>query len=141
MWYSAQPLGPPRTHKQHRAIPRLQTGSRAHTSHSLFSKTVFPGLPATYTRTGLPPVVQSSGFEANCPYRAALSSTARSNILSRDTGRPDRGDRLASIPMLPSTVKDIVLDSRATLRGWTAYKHQTGRLPWLSIANHRNLSV
>ena|SRR6266849_6683610 len=38
--------------------------------------------------------------------------------------------------MLPSTVKSIVLDSRATVRSWAAYKHQTGRLPWLSIAIH-----
>src|SRR5260370_6587657 len=38
--------------------------------------------------------------------------------------------------MLPSTAKSIVSDSRATLRSWAAYKHQTGRLPWLSIAVH-----
>src|SRR5580704_11212528 len=37
--------------------------------------------------------------------------------------------------MLP-TVKSIVLDGRSTVRGWSAYKHQTGKLPWLSIAVH-----
>jgi hypothetical protein len=38
--------------------------------------------------------------------------------------------------MLPSTIKSIVVDGRSTIRGWAAYKHQTGSLPWLSIAVH-----
>ena len=38
--------------------------------------------------------------------------------------------------VLPSTLKRIVADGRATVRGWTKYKRQTGRLPWLSIAIH-----
>ena len=65
MWSSAQPRGPPRTHKQHRAIPRLQTGSRAHKSHSLFSKIVF-----RVCRQQLPELDylqwSCSGLETNC---------------------------------------------------------------------------
>src|ERR1700722_14860542 len=38
--------------------------------------------------------------------------------------------------MLPSDVRDFASDSRATIRSWAAYKRQTGRLPWLSIAIH-----
>jgi hypothetical protein len=38
--------------------------------------------------------------------------------------------------MLPSTLRNIVLDGGATIRGWAAYKYQTGRLPWFSIAIH-----
>ncbi len=38
--------------------------------------------------------------------------------------------------VFPSTLKRFVLDGRATVRGWTEYKRQTGRLPWLSIVIH-----
>ena len=38
--------------------------------------------------------------------------------------------------MLPSTLRSIVRDGRATVSGWSSYRHQTGRWPWFSIAIH-----
>lgn len=38
--------------------------------------------------------------------------------------------------ILPSTIKLFIQDGRATLRGWAEYKHQTGKLPWVSITVH-----
>lgn len=40
------------------------------------------------------------------------------------------------MPITLQGLKTIVQDSRVTVRGWAHYKHQTGRLPWLSIAIH-----
>ena len=37
---------------------------------------------------------------------------------------------------LPSTLKNIVQDGRATVRGWLAYKRHTGRWPLFPIAIH-----
>src|SRR5271156_5813419 len=34
------------------------------------------------------------------------------------------------------SLKNIYVDGRATVRGWSAYKRQTGTWPWSSIAAH-----
>lgn len=56
-------------------------------------------------------------------------------IVQVEPNRRGRG-KVRGNYMLPSTVKNIVLDARSTVRGWSAYKHQTGKLPWLSIVAH-----
>jgi len=34
------------------------------------------------------------------------------------------------------SLRRTVQDGRTTVRGWTHYRHQTGSLPWFSIAIH-----
>jgi hypothetical protein len=51
-------------------------------------------------------------------------------------GKLNCGDTLTFNCMLPSTLKRIVLDGRVAVQEWTAYKHRTGRLPWLSLLVH-----
>jgi hypothetical protein len=55
----------------------------------------------------------------------------------------DRPNRVASFigaalyfPMHLGAAGRFIEDCRATVRGWIGYKHQTGTLPWLSVAAH-----
>ena len=57
-------------------------------------------------------------------------------VLSTPKDRPNRLIASFAFPMHRGSVRQLIDDCRTTLRGWTAYKNQTGRLPWLSIVAH-----
>jgi hypothetical protein len=58
-------------------------------------------------------------------------------VLAKATSRAISGVvRSRKMPITLQGLKTIVQDSRVTVKGWAHYKHQTGRLPWLSIAVH-----
>ena len=57
-------------------------------------------------------------------------------VLSTPKDRPNRLIASFTFPMHRGSVRQFIRDCQTTLRGWIAYKRQTGRLPWLSIASH-----
>ena len=59
-----------------------------------------------------------------------------SAVLSTPKDRPNRLIASLAFPMHRGSIRQFIGDCWTTLRGWIAYKRQTGRLPWLSIAAH-----
>ena len=59
-----------------------------------------------------------------------------SAVLSTPKDHPNRLIASLVFPMHRGSVRQFIDDCWTTLRGWIAYKRQTGRLPWLSIAAH-----